>query len=320
MSSNRTRDKAGVAAVYGSNSHCLQYLAALFSDAAADSFIEARVRVPGGMRAKFFSVAKLAAVGSYIQRAASHADVYVGVLPRRRPSGTRTDVVTLAAVLWADCDTAESVAALDKFLPEPAIVVASGSGYNKHAYWLLAQPVSIDELEVANRKLARLLGADERCADAARILRPPSLNHKHHPPRTVRLFRCEPSHKRLLHEIVGAADDVVRVAHVATARQLDRGAEDPLLAIAPVRYIEELARLAVPRHRKVSCPFHEDATPSLHVYDDPRRGWYCFGCGRGGSIYDFAALLWRMQTRGDQFLELRRRLDLLFDHTDLSIT
>ena len=30
----------------------------------------------------------------------------------------------------------------------------------------------------------------------------------------------------------------------------------------------------VPRHRKVPCPFHPDAQPSLHVYDTAARGWY----------------------------------------------
>ncbi len=314
MSSSRTHSATGVAAVCGSNSDCLRYLAALFTDAPHDSCIEVRVRVPGGMRARFFSAVDLRVVGSYIQPSASNADVYVGVLPRRRNGGTRADVVPLGAVLWADCDSAESVAALDEFLPEPAIVVASGSGCNRHAYWLLVETVSIDEIEVANRRLARFLGADERCADAARILRPPSFNHKHDPPQAVRLLGCEPSHKQRLHEIVDVVDDVEPVADVAIARQSDRGAEDPLLAIGPARYIEELAGLAVPRHRKVRCPFHQDGTPSLHVYDDPRRGWYCFGCGRGGSIYDFAASLWGMQTRGDHFIELRRRLELLFDH------
>jgi hypothetical protein len=44
---------------------------------------------------------------------------------------------------------------------------------------------------------------------------------------------------------------------------------------------------------------HEDRTPSLHVYGDPERGWFCFGCGRGGSIYDFAALLFGRGTRGE---------------------
>lgn len=31
-----------------------------------------------------------------------------------------------------------------------------------------------------------------------------------------------------------------------------------------------------------TCPFHHEDTPSLTVYP-PGRGWYCFGCGMGGS-------------------------------------
>jgi DNA primase len=49
----------------------------------------------------------------------------------------------------------------------------------------------------------------------------------------------------------------------------------------------------------------------LHVYPEAGRGWYCFGCGRGGSVYDFAALLWGRKTRGGDFLELRRELEKL---------
>ena len=37
--------------------------------------------------------------------------------------------------------------------------------------------------------------------------------------------------------------------------------------------------------------------------------WYCFGaCRRGGSIYDFAGLLWGLDTKGREFLTLRARL------------
>jgi hypothetical protein len=48
--------------------------------------------------------------------------------------------------------------------------------------------------------------------------------------------------------------------------------------------------------------------PSLHVYAAPERGWCCYSCRRGGSIYDLAAELWGVGTRGREFLELRRRL------------
>jgi hypothetical protein len=84
---------------------------------------------------------------------------------------------------------------------------------------------------------------------------------------------------------------------------------DPLLALAPRLYAERLLGQPVGRSGKVRCPFHEDGTPSLHVYPEPGRGWYCYGCGRGGSVYDLAALLWgRTGTRGSAFVALRDEL------------
>ena len=84
---------------------------------------------------------------------------------------------------------------------------------------------------------------------------------------------------------------------------------DPLLALAPRLYVERLLSEPVGRSGKVHCPFHADDTPSLHVYQEPGRGWYCFGCGRGGSVYDLAALLWgRTDTRGSAFVALRDEL------------
>lgn len=91
----------------------------------------------------------------------------------------------------------------------------------------------------------------------------------------------------------------------------DRHAPDPLLTIAPRDYIEKLAGVEVPASGHMRCvlPGHEsERTPSLKVYETPERGWYCFGCGRGGSIFDFGAALWGMSTRGREFRELRARL------------
>src|SRR6516162_487331 len=49
---------------------------------------------------------------------------------------------------------------------------------------------------------------------------------------------------------------------------------------------QRLARIALadligeqPINGKISCPFHEDDTPSLHVYRDH---YHCFGCGAHG--------------------------------------
>jgi hypothetical protein len=42
--------------------------------------------------------------------------------------------------------------------------------------------------------------------------------------------------------------------------------------------------------RKISCPFHSDSTPSLHVFDD--RHWHCFSCQRhGNDIVDLLVII-----------------------------
>ena len=40
----------------------------------------------------------------------------------------------------------------------------------------------------------------------------------------------------------------------------------------------------IPTSRKILCPFHDERTPSCHVYED---SFYCFGCGVGGDIITF---------------------------------
>jgi hypothetical protein len=87
--------------------------------------------------------------------------------------------------------------------------------------------------------------------------------------------------------------------------------EDPLRALDPAHY--QLTRHTVGRSRKVTCPFHEDRTRSLHVYEHPDEGWYCFGSRRyGHSAYDLAGALWHFDTHGPSFLQLRARLYELF--------
>ena len=51
------------------------------------------------------------------------------------------------------------------------------------------------------------------------------------------------------------------------------------------RQAAEYYGLSVNRSGKVSCPFHNDRTPSMKV--DNR--FHCFGCGADGDVIDFAA-------------------------------
>ncbi|NMA06530.1 MAG: hypothetical protein GX928_02275 [Ruminococcaceae bacterium] len=39
-------------------------------------------------------------------------------------------------------------------------------------------------------------------------------------------------------------------------------------------------------HNKMCCPFHKEKTPSFHVKGEH---WKCFGCGKGGDIFDFTS-------------------------------
>lgn len=37
----------------------------------------------------------------------------------------------------------------------------------------------------------------------------------------------------------------------------------------------------------IGCPFHGEKTPSLKLH---KSGWYCYGCGAGGSVVDFVMM------------------------------
>lgn len=287
-----------------------RFIEALFGSAPAGSLVELRSRRGAGMRQVFHRVEAIDAVIGEIARSAAWTDVFVGVVARARRGGGRRDLVERASVLWVDCDTPAAVEALDGFRPAPSIVVASGGRGHRHAYWLLAEAVVIDAVARANRRLAGALGADLACSEPARILRPAgSAWHKSSPPVAVRLLELDATARHAVDDVVGRLDDDVPVAPV-TARPR-RAGEDPLLAIAPAEYVERLIGEVVGRDGKVRCPFHRDRTPSLHVFDTPERGWFCFGCRRGGSVYDFAALLWQTGTHGLEFIELRERLTRL---------
>ncbi len=286
------------------------FIATLYVGAPVGSFIELRYRSNTGMRPAFYEVDRLNDVAAMIMERSPHTDVFVGVIPRRRRGGGRDDLVQHASVVWVDCDTPNSAAMMRRFSPAPSIIVQSGgTAGNLHGYWLLSQHAGLDAIEDANRRLARATGADAACTDPARILRPVgSTNHKHGRATAVRAELCDATLRHCLADIIEALGDVAEWSARPVTTPRARPVDDPLLSVAPTIYVERLTGVVVPRHGKIHCPFHDDRTPSLHVYSEPERGWYCYGCAAGGSIYDFAGRLLGLSTRGADFVELQRAL------------
>jgi hypothetical protein len=286
------------------------YLAILAGAAPKDHFLELRFRVgPHQLVNHFFPAQEPDALIASIWQRCPRTDVYVGCAPRTRRSGTK-DAISQVWTLWAECDGEESVRQLRRFRPQPALVIASGSGPNCHAYWPLVAPLCPRRAEAASLRLVHAIGSDPNCFDASRILRPPGTwNHKHTPPTPVAVLRLHPELRFTREEVVDhlptVGQDVLRRRWDAPARE---HRDDPLLTVEPRVYVADLLGVAPGRDRKVACPFHEDRRASLHVYPTGRQGWCCFSCRRGGTISDLAAGVWGMGTRGPDFVRVRDQL------------
>jgi CHC2 zinc finger len=298
------------------------YVRMLSSSAQPGTLLDVRYRTVGRRFAQCFFAVDDPDAAQRIATIGQRTDVYVGCAPRTRRRGTREDIAA-TALLWADCDSRAALAALEEFDPPPSMIVASGTPDHVHAYWMLTRTLDPDEVEDANRRLALALGADVKCADPTRILRPPgTLSFKHDPPRAVQLVH----HSEARYVPATILADLPRSSPEREPRikrrnhgQSPAREHDPLQQIKPAAYVRLLAGVDPGRDGKVACPFHhEDNTPSLHVYPTPEQGWACYGCpsldGKpvGGDIYTFASMLWSIPARGASFNDLRERLHDVF--------
>jgi len=303
-----------------------RYLRTLREGAQPGTLLDVRYRTSKDRLSRFFLDWDTPDNARTIMRLGQRTDVYVGCAPRQRRRGRREDVAP-TPLLWADIDTPAAAAALKAFPCPPNMIVYSGSTSpehkHAHAYWALTRRLSVEELERTNQRLAAALGADPKCADAARILRPPGTNNfKDAPPHPVELAETSSKRYRPI-EILAALPAPTSPNLTPTARQVQRRersgrGSDPLQRIDPPDYVRHLTGRDAAPNSKVACPFHPDDTPSLHVYPTPEEGWTCYGCptpdGRrpGGDIYNFASSLWGIPTQGRDFIELRHRLDDAF--------
>jgi hypothetical protein len=274
----------------------------------------------------FLPASDLETVAGKIEELGRDQETWIGVLPRGPDPktgeiGGTTEFVCPGSVIWADIDLDDGPDGLERlraFRPKPQLLIGSGGGY--HAYWLVSDRLGPQAIACANRRLAHILGADQGATDAARILRPPGThNFKYEPPRNVNLIECLAEPRRTSEAIVGDLPDPPGAKSPPGRRRLTRGrSNDPLQLIAPPFYFAELAGLVVPASGFVRCPLpdHDDPDPSCRVWSEASRGWYCFGCRRGGDIYELAGQLWRLPRRGQSFIEIKERLTELLRPPD----
>jgi hypothetical protein len=246
------------------------------------------------------------------RRAVGHAgaadprfDLYVGAVPRAKRGSDRKALTDTGHYVWADCDTDQATAALLDFPVPPTFLIESGgltaTGTPRlHGWWLLRRRAAIAAIEHVNTRLAIALGSDAAVTDATRILRlPGTVNTKTGRPASVLDVTDDVDPPAL-------CDHLPALPFSRQRRGSERRADTPLRGIPATEYVPALADVEVGRNGKARCPFHEERTPSLHVYSGD-RGWCCFGCGAGGDVYTFAALAWNLDGRRD-FPVIHRRL------------
>ena len=240
---------------------------------------------------------------------------------RRGPTSTSACACAAAAPAAATRSTAHTsrssrstrrtrVDRLRDFRHRPSMIVLSGTP----GTLTRTSPCprrSPSRARAANRRLAHALGGDLASVDAARILQAAVLVE----PQALaagasRADRARPGAAYDLDELVDGLDDPPGppARRARERRRTGSHRDRPAAPRDPCRRLRaRLTGVTPDRAGKIHCPFHEDRTPSLQLYDDGT--WYCFGaCQAGGSIFDFAARAWRMARKGRDFLELRERL------------
>jgi hypothetical protein len=184
------------------------YLRLLAGPARGARLLEIRFALRHGDMGRLFIAAHNAPAASrLIRRLASRTDVYVGVCLRNRRSGGR-DAIDRSHLAFVDIDTPDAVERLRAFPHPPTMIISTGSDGHAHAYYALSTPVTVPELERANRRLAHALGGDLAAGDAARILRPPSSwNRKHTPPKPVQLTELDQTRSYVLDQLIDGLGD-----------------------------------------------------------------------------------------------------------------
>jgi RepB DNA-primase from phage plasmid/CHC2 zinc finger len=292
----------------------LVFLRVLSVGAGSGEWFDVRWRTArGAIWRRALAAGDVAAAAQHIAGVSAAGDVFVGVALRNdRQHGGKKSIAG-SRLLFLDCDEPHP-SLVAHFEHPPTLVVASGTPGRLQLYWALQRRAPIDAVEEANRRLAFALHGDAGSTDAARVLRAPgTLNHKHDPPRPVRLVLHRPNARYELTDLTAdlpndpLSERTARPprSHVTNRRT---ALERALLEIPAEDYARVLARETPNHEGKILCPFHQETVPSLQLYPD--GSFYCFGssCRRGGTIFDFAAYRWGIAPRREGFAEILTRL------------
>ena len=63
----------------------------------------------------------------------------------------------------------------------------------------------------------------------------------------------------------------------------------------------------------VCCPLHGEKTPSLCLYQDPSRGWVCYGCHKGGDAVNLYAEIYTL-SRVDAAKQLAEDFGITYEN------
>ena len=155
-----------------------------------------------------------------------------------------------------------------------------GTRGHAHAYFTLSAPVTVPQLEQANRRLASCsrrrprLGRRRPHPEAASFVESQALAagaSRADRARAVASIRRRPTRRRARRPARRAYPSMRLDARRTARTEIDR----LLLAIPAAEYVRVIAGVSPNRAGKIHCPFHEDHTPSLQLYDDGT--WYCYG-------------------------------------------
>src|SRR4051794_6883845 len=216
--------------------------------------------------------------------------------------------VTGGRVLWVDLDDRRAISRLITFDPRPCLIVSTGGAPGRaHGYWRLERRLPGTALEAANAQLARRLDGDPAVKDRGRLMRlPGTRNGKSGEPCRLLYADLRPD-RHDLSALIGPETAPLAPPVPPGAPRRIGNRHDPLRDVEPPTYFRLLAGVEPSSCGLVRCPLpdHEDRTPSCRVYPTADLGWWCFGCTRGGRIYDLASLLlggsWGRQLRGEPF-------------------